>query len=333
MHFPDDYGGWLFPGTRAGKKVLREEKISFLYSTSPSPVAHMIAQRLKHATGLPWIADFRDPWEALFPECFFMDDENKLKHALEIKVGEKAIAAADLVIANTESARIAFVNRFPNLPKEKFVALPNGFDPKDFASVRPTTSEGQKLTFTHAGTFFPGLRTPDEILTALAELIREGTIDPARVTLKFVGCGNFSSPELPTLEVIPRVSHAESLRIMAESDVLLLPQQSDKYNLMIPAKAYEYMAVGKWVLAIAPEGATAGLVKRMPNGIVVAPGDKQDLKARIAAFYTMFLNKKLYPVPRDQALIDSYTRREQTGVLARWMNQLAQPSDSPNSRA
>jgi hypothetical protein len=96
---------------------------------------------------------------------------------------------------------------------------------------------------------------------------------------------------------------------------------------MIPAKAYEYMAVGKWVLAIAPEGATAGIVKRMPNGIVVAPRDKQDLKSRIAAFYTMFLNKKLYPVPRDQALINSYTRREQTGVLARWMNELAHRSN------
>lgn len=322
MHFPDDYAGWWLPGILKGRRVLAVENIDVLYSTAPTPVAHLIARHLKRATGLPWIADFRDPWEALFPESVYIEDENKLKHAVEIAIAEQTVEEADLVIANTELLGEAFRERFPHLPAEKFVTLPNGFDPQDFAGVTPTTREGEKLTLTHAGTFFPGLRTPDEILQTMYELIAEGRLDPRRVVLKLVGCAPLPNTNLECLEFVPRVSHAESLRIMAESDVLLLAQQSEKYRLQIPAKTYEYMAMRKWILAMTPEGSTADLVKRMPNGIVVTPGRKDDLKAAILKFYDMFTHHRLYPVPQDEQLVRSYTRVEQTQVLAGWLEQL-----------
>lgn len=322
MHFPDDYGGWLIPGILEGRKLLRREHVDVLYSTAPSPVAHLIAMGLKRITGLPWIADFRDPWEVLFPECIYVEGENRMKRVAEIAVGELAVGAADLVIANTDLACEAFQKRFPRLPTEKFVTLPNGFDPVDFEDAQPTESEGAKLTVTYAGTFFADLRTPDETLQAVNELVQEGRINPARFALKFVGCGPVSAPQTPTLEIIPRVAYLDSLRIMGQSDVLLLLQQSEKYRLQIPAKTYEYMAVRKWILALAPDGSTAELVRRMPNGVVVAPGRKEDLKSALSKFYRMFLEKKLYPVPQDEALARAFTRREQTRTLGNWLRQV-----------
>ena len=320
LHFPDDYGGWLVPGILEGRSIIRPERIDVIYSTSPSTVTHLIAMALKRFAGVPWIADFRDPWEALFPECVYFD-ENHLKRAAEIKVGERVVASADLVITNTDRARSAYQNRFPHLRASKFVTLPNGFDPQDFENVSRTNSEGPKLTVVYAGTFFAGLRSPNEILDAVTELVSERHVDPQRFVLKIVGSGSLSRPKTSAIEVLPRVSHSASLQMMAEADILLLLQQSEKYRLQIPAKTYEYMAARKWILAIAPEGATADLVRRMPNGLVIQPGQKELLKNAISNLYSMFLQKRLYPVPHDEVLIRSFTRQEQTKVLAEWLNR------------
>lgn len=320
LHFPDDYGGWLIPGILEGRRIMRREKIDVVYSTSPSTVTHLIAMRLKRFTNLPWIADFRDPWEVLFPECVYLD-ENRLKRAAEIRAGERVVASADLVITNTDRACSAYQKRFPYLPATKFVTLPNGFDPQDFENIPHTNSEGPKLTIMYAGTFFADLRSPNEILEAVTELVNEGRLDPDRFVLKIVGSSSFTQPETPVIEVIPRVSHSKSLRMMAESDILLLLQQSEKYRLQIPAKTYEYMAAQKWILAIAPEGATADLVRRMPNGMLVLPGHREDLKNAILHFYRLFLEKRLYPVPQDEILIRSFRRRDQTRVLAEWLDR------------
>src|SRR5262249_25748471 len=59
LQFPDDYGGWFMPALWRGSRIIASESIDMIYSTAPSPVAHMIAMGLKKWTGKPWVADFR----------------------------------------------------------------------------------------------------------------------------------------------------------------------------------------------------------------------------------------------------------------------------------
>jgi hypothetical protein len=332
LHFPDHYGGWLVPGILEGRSIIRRERVDVIYSTSPSTVTHLIAMALKRIVGVPWIADFRDPWEALFPECVYFD-ENHLKRVAEIKAGESVVASADLVITNTDRACDAYRNRFPQLPASKFVTLPNGFDPQDFENISHTNSEGSKLTLMYAGTFFADLRSPNEILEAVTELIKEGRLDPNRFVLRIVGSSSFSQPETPAIELIPRVSHSKSLQMMAESDILLLLQQSEKYRLQIPAKTYEYMASKKWILAIASEGATADLVRQMPNAALVLPGRGDELKNALLHFYRLFLEKRLYPIPYDEALVRSFSRHDQTRVLAEWLDRASRTPKHGGTRS
>jgi SAM-dependent methyltransferase len=51
----------------AGRRVMREDPVDLIYSTSPHATAHLIAMRLA-AKGMPWVADFRDPWIEEPPE-------------------------------------------------------------------------------------------------------------------------------------------------------------------------------------------------------------------------------------------------------------------------
>lgn len=322
LQFPDAYGGWLAPGFWQAQKLMRSQKIDLIYSTAPSPVAHMIALLLRKCSRRPWVADFRDPWECLFPESVYVGGEHAWRRQAEIAVAEKVVQGADLVIANTERLCHAFRDRFPESPSEKFVTIPNGFDTEDFRCLPSGPDPSAKFTICHAGTFFGQLRSPDEVLAAIHELVEDGQIDPTNLRVILVGCGAYDTYQAPYLEVIPRVGHKESLRIMAGSHVLLLLQQSPKYWLQVPAKTYEYLAVRRWILAVTPEGATRDIVTALPNAISIQPGQEQDLKCAILRFYRMHRSGRLYPCPVSDEAVRQFSREEQTRTLSSHFSRL-----------
>ena len=58
----DEQIGWLPLAARGGSQMLRATQFDLLLSSSAPYTSHLIAARLKDSAGLPWIADFRDPW-------------------------------------------------------------------------------------------------------------------------------------------------------------------------------------------------------------------------------------------------------------------------------
>lgn len=44
------------------EKYLKENPVDAIVSTGPPQSMHLIARQLSRATGIPWVADFRDPW-------------------------------------------------------------------------------------------------------------------------------------------------------------------------------------------------------------------------------------------------------------------------------
>lgn len=59
---PDARIGWHKAAVDAGLKLIKNEGISAIYSSSPPYTCSVIARTLKRKSGLPWIAGFRDPW-------------------------------------------------------------------------------------------------------------------------------------------------------------------------------------------------------------------------------------------------------------------------------
>ena len=58
---PDRWMSWRFDGVRQGLQLIREFKPELIWSTYPIPTAHRIGLELHRRSGLPWVADFRDP--------------------------------------------------------------------------------------------------------------------------------------------------------------------------------------------------------------------------------------------------------------------------------
>lgn len=48
------------------EKYLEEHPVDAIVTTGPPQSMHLIGLRLSQATGIPWVADFRDPWTKMF---------------------------------------------------------------------------------------------------------------------------------------------------------------------------------------------------------------------------------------------------------------------------
>src|SRR5690349_2654256 len=58
---PDRWKSWWWSAVPCGLAIVRTFKPDVLWSTYPIATAHAIGHTLARTTGLPWIADFRDP--------------------------------------------------------------------------------------------------------------------------------------------------------------------------------------------------------------------------------------------------------------------------------
>src|SRR5690606_10060076 len=58
---PDARVGWVPFAIRTAKRLHRERPFDAVLTSGPPHSAHLVGRALRRA-GLPWIADFRDPW-------------------------------------------------------------------------------------------------------------------------------------------------------------------------------------------------------------------------------------------------------------------------------
>ncbi|HNV21323.1 MAG TPA: glycosyl transferase family 1, partial [Candidatus Hydrogenedentes bacterium] len=66
LFVPDARIGWIPSAVSAAKRLVRHERIDAIITSSPPQTVHLIGRRAALATGLPWIADFRDPWTQIY---------------------------------------------------------------------------------------------------------------------------------------------------------------------------------------------------------------------------------------------------------------------------
>ncbi|MGD8414509.1 MAG: hypothetical protein PVF33_09765, partial [Candidatus Latescibacterota bacterium] len=63
---PDSYAGWRPFAVKAATAAIESGRFDALYSTSPPESSHLAALSVQRRSGLPWVADFRDPWMNLY---------------------------------------------------------------------------------------------------------------------------------------------------------------------------------------------------------------------------------------------------------------------------
>lgn len=312
-------------------KLIRREQIDAVFTTSFPYSDHVTGFLLKKLTGIPWVADFRDPWSL---------NESARNHGWRYRVDqwvEKIILHnADRVVGVTPTYTADMRRLAPTRASQCFVTIENGYDAADFptpppgstglepSSPEPQVQPDQPVRLAHIGFLYAGTAIP--FLQAVHEL---GPI-AARLHLSFTG--GLSANESAWLEqhplaapmiVQPRVSHAQAIQRMRQSDWLLLfalggSQRSGHY----PGKLFEYMASGVPILMIGPPGDAAELVQRSGTGIHFASDDQAGLTSAFLALAERpqgFRQEFYHPQP---GVIQAYERRALTEKLASVLDEI-----------
>ncbi|MBU3699557.1 MAG: glycosyltransferase family 4 protein [Candidatus Kapabacteria bacterium] len=320
---PDARVAWMLTAVTKAVDLVREHEISAIYSSSPPYTCALIARSVKRRTGLPWVAGFRDPWTQFLttPDRWFLPA--MIDRSLERSAFEEADAVECAWTGIIDDAR----RKYPHLPAEKFHHVPNGYDASDFPNV--SYAPNRKFTITYTGSMY-GRRTPREFLRALDLLKQRGVIRPEDVHLRFVGrfgaevhamldASSFGA----SIERISYVTHQESVGFLMRSEASLLIVDDAKESAeIVPGKVYEYLGVGRPVIAIAPrDSAIERLLRETDAGRSASQEDIEGVASIIEAYFTRWQRGEQILTPNASEIL-KYERRAAAHQLAHILHTL-----------
>jgi glycosyltransferase involved in cell wall biosynthesis len=318
---PDRWQSWILGGFLAGRRLIKEWQPHAIMSTYPIASAHVIAAALQRTSGLPWIADLRDPMaQDNYPR------EPRVRRSY-LAIERQLIRRASRITVTTDGTADLYRKRYPEYPADAITVIPNGFDPEAFAEqpsqhTAPALAKSAKLRLLHSGLLYPSERDPRMLFAAIAELRDAGKLDAAQVEFAFRGCGfdEVHAREVDRLQLrdlvklLPPIGYAEALQEMAAADACLLLQASN-CNQQIPAKVYEYLYSRKPILALTdPVGDTGQLLADLCIPYVTALDDQNAIKVALPQFLEQLRSGKV-PLPAWDSIM-RYSRRSLTRELA-----------------
>ncbi len=304
---PDRYVGWSFVLARRLAPILDDGRVDVVLSTSPPHSTHLALAWLRRRRAFRWVADFRDPWTA--PSRY---PRSPVVARLNRRMESQVLMACDGIIANTEGNRGALLGAFPSLARERIHVIPNAFDDAMLAGRGGGVADPADITY--IGEVYPGMmdrlvdtlrilraRSPSSVPT----LGIYGDIDPREWRkLEEAGLTGY-------VDVRGRVSHEKSLDAMrsARSLLVLLPAR-ESWATCVPSKLYPYLASGRPVLALVPEGDAAKIVREAGAGVALTGGDASATANDVSAFLESVRSGASWPRRED------VVRRYASSVLA-----------------
>lgn len=339
---------WVNEAAAAGMREAAGH-LDLIYATmSPFETAEA-ADRIASATGIPWVADLRDPWA--------LDEWTVYPTALHRRRDEARmgtlLSRADAVVMNTKEAEAAVLQRFPGLATRLFV-VPNGWDKDDFAGTPPERRDGAfrivyagyshvesgrrhrhtRLARRALGGSTPGLdvlcRSHVVLLEAIRRLQQEDPALAAHLELHVAGASAPPDDENPRVRYHGYLNHADAVALVRSADLLFLPMHDVRRGIRVrtvPGKTYEYLASGRPILAAVPDGDARDLLARLPNTTLCRP---REVECMTKALRAAIVRGPVSTAPPDDAL--DYERRALASRLTSVFDRVVTTDAVPDAR-
>lgn len=350
---PDPRCLWIRPSVRFLKKYLKEHPVDLIVSTGPPQSMHLIGRRLAGETGLPWIADFRDPWTKIF--YFKHLSMTRATERWHKRMEKKVLDDATVVVAVSPLVQ----QEFQSMTQTPVELITNGFDECDYEvsgtqtgttqtdgtdisdtyiSGTDTAKAGAKsrlaaggpdkdFVITHTG-LFAADGNPVSLWEVLAEKCADNEDFRKRLRIRLVGktddavirsindCG--LGENLTDLGYRPHQAAVEEQR---KASLLILPLRKEpEYKAVLPGKLFEYLASWRPVLGIGqPDGAMSVILNTTKTGIVLNWDDKASIRRFIDLCWQNHLKGCLTVEDAD---ISQFTRRNLTHRMAQLFDRL-----------
>ena len=335
---PDPRVLWVRPSVSFLKEYLKGHPVDAIVSTGPPHSMHLIAKKVAAATGIPWVADFRDPWTKMF---YF-------KHLSLTALSERRHAALEKSVLDSATRVVAvspLVRKdFQGMTQTPVELITNGFDADDFpvsagadatgrTGVKPDTAQSSSIaepgrfTLLHAG-LFASDGNPESLWEALGLMVKENKdfADNFRLVL----CGKTDKEILDSIdgnglsdnaENLGYLEHTKVVKQMQAASILLLPLRKEpEYKATLPGKLFEYLAARRPILGIGQkDGAMASILSEAKAGETFDWEEQQQMRLFLEEQYKRFKAGETTNCIGD---IEKYSRRAVAASYARLLDSI-----------
>lgn len=329
---PDRWRSWRWSAVPQGLHLCRKHRVDVIWSTYPIATAHRIGATLQRFTGLPWVADFRDPMVEYTAETAQWAPANPALRRARLRI-ERAAAgrAARLVFCTGAAARIVS-DRYERVSPERLRIIPNGYEETAFReaeglAMRLRTS-GRRVLL-HSGTVYASPdRDPSALFRALKLLEGDNEVTAGSFELRLRNPSNedylrsLAAREGVTdlVSILPPLPYKEALAEMMTVDGLLLLQGITS-NPAVPAKLYEYLRARRPILGLVhPEGESARTLEAAGVRSVASMTDPAQI-AQLLREWTSDPDFSARSVATEDS-VAPFSRRALTQELARLLDEV-----------
>ena len=319
LFIPDPRISWLRPSVRFLKKYLREHPVDVIVSTGPPHSMHLIAREVSKATGIPWVADFRDPWTRMFYfKHLALSDWARKKHE---KLEKMVLDDASAVVAVSPLVQ----EEFKTMTGNRIELVTNGYDPEDFGQV--VEPDGH-FNIVHTG-LFASDGNPETLWKVLSDLCREDARFVDQLRIRLVGKNDtmiLDSIHAAGLERnlvdLGYRDHTVAVREQMGSTMLILPLRKEpEYRATLPGKLFEYLGSQRPVLGIGQtDGAMARILADTGAGETFEWDDEAGIRTYVLKRWEKFLAGDDDSVPDNN--IEQYSRKATARKMAALLESL-----------
>lgn len=281
---PDPQILWYPAARKAALALLRSTRHHAILATAPSYSNLVLGASLSRATGLPLIADYRDEWD-LSSAYWENAPRDRLSHLIQQRMQRRVLRQARAIVATTKASTDRIALRAREAQASPVAeCIYNGWDAGDIPTRNTAGADrpaDHRLRLVYTGTLW-NLTSIAPLRRAMEELRERRPDLPARLELVALGR---KTPEQETelaalaatgvaVDSRAYAPHTVALDTMLGADLLLLLLSDvPGAERVAPAKLFEYMAVARPMLAITPDGETAGIVRGIQPGAWCAAHD------------------------------------------------------------
>ncbi|MBK7211766.1 MAG: glycosyl transferase family 1 [Bacteroidales bacterium] len=305
IFIPDARRFWIRPSIKFLTNLCRSEHFDAIITTGPPHSMHLIGLGVSKATGIPWLADFCDPWTGIdfYDQLKLTALADKRHHRLEKRVLENADAVS-VVTPN-------MLEEFQQIHSRNYNVVLNGFDAADIKDIKPSELD-EKFSIGHIGSLVPS-RNPHVLWKALSSIVAETPEFAKDLEIKLVGKVDFSVLEdielsglTGNLHKDDYLPHQDAIRESQSSQVLLLLiNRTQNARGILTGKLFEYLASRRPILCIGPtDGDAAEILQKSQAGKVCDYEDVEACKQLVMDYYQKFKNGELF-IPANS--IELYT--------------------------
>lgn len=316
---PDARSFWARPAIRAIEEWLQRNNCHAIFSDGPPHTNTLVALKIANKYGIPWLADFQDPWTQAdyYGHMKIGWIANKIHQSMERKVLQRA----NLVTIASPSWAVDL----KELGRSNAEVLYYGYDESDFIDYRPENKPG--FIVFHGGLLGRD-RNPTPFIQAIAKLKDQIERDIGPLQIRLAGgvddgvIQDFKNAGLGSnLELLGMISRKDVLLEISTSHLLILPiNRAANAKGRIPGKLFELMRSQKPILALGPtDGDVSKLLEATGTGKTFTYEDYSGCQE----FLSELISGSSPPFDWPKIMASDFSNEKLSAQVAEWLDIIA----------